>query len=120
MKLQEVAVPKGRLELKGSFERTLTTLRLNSKVELKKTKHGRVYYGLTSSNEEIKDFVPESVAKLRDQPVFTYLDRDINRSSIKKFSHKGMAEHANLFKSSRVSSTTREQEVLENFYPIED
>ena len=120
MKLQEVAVPKGRLELKGSFERTLTTLRLNSKVELKKTKHGRVYYGLTSSNEEIKDFVPESVAKLRDQPVFTYLDTNIHGSSIKRFSHKGMPENSDLPRSSRVSSTTAGKEVLEDTYPIED
>ena len=102
MKQQEVPVPKGRLGLKKSFERALVSLRLTSKVEPKKTKRGRVYCGLTNSKtlgEEIKDYLPESVTKLRDQPVFTWLDRDKNGSCIKTFIHKGMAANADLLKS---------------------
>ena len=106
------------MELKGSFEKK-KYLRLNSKVEPKKTKRGRMCSSLTSNKtlgEDIKNFLPESVTKLREQSVFTWLDRDMNGSTIKTFSHKGMSENADLFKSSRVSFTTGGQEVLESTY----
>ena len=61
-----------------------------------------MYYGLTNNKmlgEETKEFLPESVKKLREQPVFTWLDRDMNGSTIKTFNHKGMFENADLLKS---------------------
>ena len=90
------------MELKGSFERALTSLKLTDKVEAKKTNQGKTYYGLTTNKmlgEEIKELLPESVEKLREQPIFTWLDRDFNGSTIKTFSHKGMSENADLLKS---------------------
>ena len=90
------------MELKGAFEKALVSLKLTDKVEAKKTNQGKTYFGLTTNKmlgEEIKEFLPESVKKLREQPVFTWLDRDVNGSAIKTFRHKGMSENADLLKS---------------------